>query len=81
MQDVAYTLEQAFDTSAVMTGFFYLTCWLAGRKPTNGEFLLIFAIGFAAGSLIEGALPVVSIWVFLISCCKSSLLRPPSQKH
>jgi len=43
MQDAAYTLEGLFETSLLTTGFVGLLFWISERKPTNLEFLYIFA--------------------------------------
>ena len=53
MQYAAYILEGLFETSLIITGFFYLFFWIAGHKPTNLEALYIFAAVLAFALVIN----------------------------
>ena len=74
MQGASHILEVAFEAGVVFGGLIYLFAWMSGRKLTNGQALLVFAIGFVA-SLLANLLSPVPIYVWLIPSLGPSFLR------
>ena len=84
MPDAAY-IQRLFEASAFVAGLFYLVLWDGGRKPTNGQFLLVFAIGLAAFPLLDLLSAIVPTYVVLMVCLTplflSRLLRLLRRRH
>ena len=73
MENTVHILEEGFETAIVLAGLFYGMFWMGGRKLTNGEALLLFAIGFAV-SLLLNLLSSRPTYLFLIAGFAPSLL-------
>jgi len=76
MQNATHIAELVFEASALLTGFVYLACWSGGRKLTNRQALLVFAISFPVVLALNLLSSIVPTYVFLVVAASTWLLKP-----
>jgi len=76
MQNAVHILEVVFEASALFAGLFYLVCWMGGRRPTNRQVFLVFAISFAVVLPLNLLSSIVPTYVILIVAATTWLLKP-----
>jgi hypothetical protein len=80
MQNATHIIEVGFEGALVITVFFYVVSWIAGRKLTNGQIFFLFAIGFAGLLLLDLLRPIVPDYVAIIVCLATWLLSSMRSK-
>ena len=75
MQNATHVIQEVFDGALLLTGFFYMVYWMSGRKLTNIQSLILFAIGFAGLLGLNRLRSLVPSDVFLLVCLTPLWLR------
>lgn len=58
MQNSSHLIEVVFEGALLVCGFFYLVCWMDGRKLGTGQALFLFVIaGLLLLDLLVSLLP------------------------
>lgn len=71
----AHVLEVVFEGAILVAGLLYLFYWMAGRKLTNRQALLLFVFGFAGILVLNLLSSILPSYALLIVCSTPLLLR------